>query len=41
MDRFAPGQKVTLQVSPFDLSEGRIVLEKEKSADSGRPIERE
>jgi len=37
MDRFAPGQKVTLQVSPFDLSEGRIVLEKEKAADSVRP----
>jgi hypothetical protein len=35
MDRFAPWQKVTLQVSPFDLSEGRIVLEKEKAADSG------
>ena len=38
-DRFAPGQKVMLQVSPFDLSEGRIVLEKEKRPTASGPIE--
>jgi len=28
--RIAVGQKVNLQLSPYDLSEGRIVLEAEK-----------
>jgi len=29
MARFAPGEKVQLQVSPFDLSEGRILVERQ------------
>ena len=28
--RFAAGDKVNLQLSPYDLSEGRIILELEK-----------
>jgi len=28
LTRFAPGAKVKLQLSPFDLSEGRIVFER-------------
>ena len=28
-ERFVPGQKVRLQLSPCDLSEGRIILEKQ------------
>ncbi len=26
-ERFAPGEKVRLELSPYDLSEGRIILE--------------
>jgi translation initiation factor IF-1 len=29
MAPFAPGEKVQLQLSPFDLSEGRILLERQ------------
>ena len=29
MARFAPGEKVQLQLSPFDLSEGRILVERQ------------
>lgn len=28
MARFLPGEKVRLQLSPFDLSEGRILVER-------------
>ena len=28
--RFATGEKVQLQLSPFDLSEGRILVERQK-----------
>ena len=28
--RLAPGEKVTLEMSPYDLSEGRIVVETQK-----------
>ena len=28
--RFAPGERVKLQMSPYDLSEGRIVVESKK-----------
>lgn len=28
MARFTPGEKVQLQLSPFDLSEGRILVER-------------
>ena len=28
MARFAPGEKVQLQLSPFDLSEGRILMKR-------------
>jgi len=31
MGRFALGQKVMLEVSPYDLSEGRIIVERQKS----------
>ena len=31
LDRFALGQKVMLEVSPYDLSEGRIIVERQKS----------
>jgi translation initiation factor IF-1 len=30
MARFASGEKVQLQLSPFDLSEGRILVERQK-----------
>ena len=33
--RFAVGQKVVLEVSPFDLSEGRIVVENETAPHQG------
>ena len=29
MARFRPGEKVQLQLSPFDLSEGRILVERQ------------
>ena len=31
LGRFALGQKVMLEVSPYDLSEGRIIVERQKS----------
>ncbi len=31
LGRFAPGQKVMLEVSPYDLSEGRIIVERQRS----------
>jgi translation initiation factor IF-1 len=30
MARFAAGEKVQLQLSPFDLSEGRILVERQR-----------
>jgi translation initiation factor IF-1 len=38
MTRFALGQKVLLEVSPYDLSEGRIIVE--ESQDKGDLLER-
>ncbi len=29
--RFSPGDRVTLEMSPYDLSEGRIVVEPKKN----------
>lgn len=34
MARFAPGNRVRLQLSPYDLSEGRIIEEKEKKREN-------
>ena len=39
--RLAPGQKVRLEMSPYDLSEGRIVVETQSACRKGQCLEQE